>query len=93
MKTKWAVLLAAALTLCGLNEAKAQVSIDCSCLATQAVLITNACQAVVPDLCQFTNCFKSSVMNGPRSKRRWPRQPGGLNGICLTEPMLNSSGF
>ena len=39
--------------------------LDCSCLDTQAVLVTTACQALVPDLCQFTNCFRSSVVPPP----------------------------
>src|ERR1051325_776837 len=42
-------------------QAQGQQYLDCSCLATQAVLVTNACQAVVPDLCRFTNCYRSSV--------------------------------
>ncbi len=48
------------------KPAKAQFFLDCSCLATQSVLITNACQAVVPDLCQFTNCFQSTVVPPPQ---------------------------
>lgn len=39
--------------------------VDCSCLATQSVLVTNACQAVIPDLCQFTNCWQSTVVPPP----------------------------
>jgi hypothetical protein len=33
--------------------------VDCNCLQTNAValLTTNACIGIVPDLCQFTNCF------------------------------------
>lgn len=49
---------------CG-QAARAQFFLDCSCLATQSVLITNACQAVVPDLCQFTNCYQSTVVPPP----------------------------
>lgn len=52
------VLLAATL-------AKAQFFLDCSCLSTQSVLITNACQAVVPDMCQFTNCWRSTIVPPP----------------------------
>ena len=45
------------------TAAKAQSQlVDCSCLAKQSVLLTNACQAVIPDLCQFTNCFRSSTV-------------------------------
>jgi len=52
---------------------KAQFNLDCSCLSTQAVLTTNACRAVVPDLCQFTNCWSSSAGT-----------PGGLT--CSQSP-------
>lgn len=45
--------------------ARAQFSVDCSCLSTQAVLVTNACQAVIPDLCQFTNCWQSTLVPPP----------------------------
>lgn len=49
----------------GTQAASAQIFVDCSCLATQSVLITNACQGVVPDMCQFTNCFQSSQIPPP----------------------------
>lgn len=39
--------------------------LDCSCLASQSVLVTNACQAVIPDLCQFTNCWYGTVVPVP----------------------------
>src|SRR5437763_969798 len=45
----------------GTIVAFAQSTVDCSCLSTQSVLMTNACQAVIPDLCQFTNCFRSTL--------------------------------
>src|SRR5437667_1134203 len=56
-----ALFLAAGL---GVQSAHAQL-VNCSCLATQTVLMTNACQAVIPDLCQFTNCFQSSMVQPP----------------------------
>src|ERR1019366_6309597 len=33
--------------------------VDCNCLQTNAIalLTTNACMGIVPNLCQFTNCF------------------------------------
>jgi len=66
MKTKWIVLLVKVLaTLSLVTPAKAQFFVDCSCLATQAVLITNTCQAAVPDLCQFTNCWQTTVVPPP----------------------------
>ena len=66
MKTKWIVLLFKVLaTLSLVTPAKAQFFVDCSCLATQAVLITNTCQAAVPDLCQFTNCWQTTVVPPP----------------------------
>jgi hypothetical protein len=52
------VLVLAALAAAGRLPAQPFV-LDCTCLATQSVLLTNACQAVVPDLCQFTNCYYS----------------------------------
>ena len=51
MKMKWFLCLS---LLLATFTAKAQFFLDCSCLSTQSVLITNACQAVVPDLCRFT---------------------------------------
>lgn len=58
MKTKFVLLLLVALALPSLRAQPQYV--DCSCLSTQAVLATNACQAFVPDMCQFTNCFTST---------------------------------
>jgi hypothetical protein len=36
--------------------------VDCNCLQTNAaaLLTTNACTGIVPDLCQFTNCFANT---------------------------------
>jgi hypothetical protein len=59
MKTR---LLIGFLTAVALQTARAQFVMDCSCFSTQAVLMTNACQAVVPDLCQFTNCYYSAIV-------------------------------
>ena len=39
--------------------------IDCSCLATQAVLRVTNCLAPVPDLCLFTNCLVMSTAVPP----------------------------
>jgi hypothetical protein len=60
----WASLMAALLFAA---TAKAQPIVDCSCLASQAqsLLTTNACQGIVPDLCQFTNCYRSTVVPPP----------------------------
>src|SRR5436190_24161297 len=60
----WASLMAALLVAA---TAKAQPIVDCTCLTTQAqsLLITNACQGIVPDLCQFTNCYRSTVVPLP----------------------------
>lgn len=67
MKPKWILLLASCLaSWSGGTPAQAQnFFVDCSCLSTQAVLVTNACQAVMPDLCQFTNCWRSTAVPPP----------------------------
>lgn len=63
MKIRLLLFVLAALAL---NSVQAQPTIvDCSCLATQAVLRTNACMGVVPDMCQFTNCFITSAAQPP----------------------------
>src|SRR5947209_19351483 len=59
MRMKNYILLLSTLSL-GTQVARPQFSLDCSCLATQSVMMTNACQAVIPDLCQFTNCYRST---------------------------------
>ena len=67
MKTKIILLLASFMAASSVvTPAKAQsFFLDCSCLATQTVLITNACQAVIPDLCQFTTCWRSTLVPPP----------------------------
>src|SRR5438105_4264767 len=47
--------------------ARAQTPVfNCSCLSTQAVLFTNTCCGVIPDLCPVaTNCYSSSVTPSP----------------------------
>src|SRR5262245_57302288 len=64
MKIRFVLSVLAALTL---HSLQAQPIVDCTCLQTQAqaLLITNGCQGVVPDLCQFTNCFSSTVVPPP----------------------------
>ena len=52
----------------GLQAALAQPQlVDCQCLFShaQGILRTNACQAVVPDLCQFKECFTSTAVPPP----------------------------
>src|SRR4051794_4718267 len=49
----------------GTQLASAQFQVDCSCLRTQSVLLTNACQGVIPDMCQFTNFFQSTIQPPP----------------------------
>ena len=40
--------------------------LDCSCLSTQAVLFTNACCGVIPDLCPgAANCYNPSILPAP----------------------------
>ena len=40
--------------------------LDCSCLSTQAVLFTNSCCGVIPDLCLVaSNCYSSTVVPPP----------------------------
>ena len=46
-------------------KASAQIIVDCSCLATQAVLRVNGCQGTVPDMCLFPVCIRSSVVPPP----------------------------
>src|SRR5437773_10859188 len=67
--------------------------VDCSCLASQAVLKTNACQGVIPDMCQFTNCFKSTVQPPPPLSCSQTPAPGGIVGpgtypitVTVTDP-------
>src|SRR6266550_859525 len=39
---------------------------NCSCLSTQAVLFTNTCCGVIPNLCPVaSNCYSSSVVPPP----------------------------
>jgi hypothetical protein len=69
MKTRivlW-VSLMTALLFAATAKAQPVPIVDCSCLATQAqsLLTTNACQGIVPDLCQFTNCYRSTVVPPP----------------------------
>lgn len=59
------VLVCSAILLVATFARAQSFFLDCTCLSTQSVLITNACQAVVPDLCQFTNCFGSTVVPAP----------------------------
>jgi hypothetical protein len=59
-------LLAAALWMGpGLVQAQTGPVVDCVCVRNLAVLSTNACQAVIPDLCLLaTNCFSTNVVMG-----------------------------
>ena len=55
------LMIIAGMTVLGTLFANAQAFfLDCSCLAKQSVLTTNACQAAIPDLCQFTNCWRKN---------------------------------
>ena len=47
-------------------------TLDCNCLQTSAasLLTTNACAGIVPNLCQFTNCF-----TGPCGLVTWAQTP------------------
>src|SRR5438552_17050225 len=58
MKNVLLMLFAACL---GAQIAVSQPFVDCSCLANQSVLRTNACQGVIPDMCQFSNCFQNAA--------------------------------
>lgn len=65
-RLSWLVLLSLLTVLRLAAPAQGQSFIlDCSCLASQSALTTNACQAVIPDLCQFTNCWYGTVVPVP----------------------------
>ena len=49
----------------GVQAASAQIIVDCSCLATQAVLRVSGCQGTVPDMCLFPVCIRSTVVPPP----------------------------
>src|SRR5262249_18012664 len=36
--------------------------VDCNCLGNLPVLQTNACQGIIPDLCQFSQCWLTPAM-------------------------------
>src|SRR6266436_4198299 len=67
-KMKWPALMAS-LGLAAVLTARvteAQSLLDCSCLSTQAVLFTNACCGVIPDLCPAANnCYSTTVVPPP----------------------------
>ena len=58
--------LAFILTFFTINpSAQSQLQVDCSCLATQAVLQVSGCQGTVPDMCLFPVCIRSTVVPPP----------------------------
>ena len=63
MKTRLLLGLATFLVVNGV-QAQSQL-VDCSCMRTQAVLMTNACIGFIPDMCQFTNCFINTLQPPP----------------------------
>lgn len=82
------------LALLGAVPAQAQF-LDCSCLSTQTVLVTNACQAVVPDLCLFTNCWVSTVVPPPTltcSQTPAPGTPVGPGTYSILVTVMDTSG-
>jgi len=90
---KFLLLLVAAWLGTQAGRSQSQL-VDCSCLATQAVLQTNACQAVIPDLCQFTQCWLSPT---PLQCSQTP-PPGGIVGpgthpitVTFNDPFSGSS--
>src|SRR5437763_15733522 len=80
----------------GIHVATAQAQaqfVDCSCLASQAVLKTNACQGTIPDMCQFTNCFRSTAVPPPPLTCSQTPAAGGIVGpgsypitVTVTDP-------
>ena len=53
------ILLLAALFWAAVTHS--QPLVDCNCLANLSVLQTNACQGIIPDLCQFSQCWLSPL--------------------------------
>src|SRR4051812_29119252 len=55
-----------ALAFMAAGQVEAQSILDCSCLSTQAVLFTNTCSGLIPDLCgPASNCYSSSIASRP----------------------------
>ncbi|MEY2410277.1 MAG: hypothetical protein QOF48_2947 [Verrucomicrobiota bacterium] len=98
MKTKMFLVPAMilAFVLAALPMKAQSVFFDCSCLATQSVLITNACQAVIPDLCKFTVCVQSTVVPPPSyscSQSPTAGSPVGPGNYPITVTILDSQGL
>jgi hypothetical protein len=89
-------LLLSVFAALALHSLQAQPIVDCSCLATQAVLRTNACFAVVPDMCQFTNCFIFNAAQPPPMCSQFPPAGSpaspGTNVITVTVTDVNGVG-
>src|SRR5207245_10533123 len=59
---------------------------NCSCLSTQAVLFTNTCCGVIPNLCPVaSNCYSSSVVPPPGYTCSQTPAPG--TPVCSSTPI------